>query len=62
MTFEELTQRLHAVMDGYGISHRRDLAFLSSIAWVFDITVDFKLVDRKFVEEASDDPAPIPVR
>ena len=61
MTFEELTKRLHAVMDSYGISHRRDLAFLSSIAWVFDITVDFKLVDRKFVE-ADDDPAPIPVR
>ena len=62
MTFEELTQRLHAVMDSYGISHRRDLAFLSSIAWVFGITVDFKLVDRQEVEDVSDDPAPIPVR
>ena len=55
MTFEELTERLHAVMDDFGISHRRDLAFLGEIAWVFGITVDFKLVDRKFVEEADDD-------
>ena len=47
MTFEELTQRLHAVMDDFSISHRRDLAFLGSIAWVFDIQVDFKLVPRE---------------
>lgn len=46
MTFEELTQRLHAVMDDFGISHRRDLAFLSQIAWVFGITVNFKLTER----------------
>lgn len=50
MTFKELTDRLHAVMDTYGISHRRDLAFLGEIAWVFGITVDFKLVPRE--EEA----------
>lgn len=47
MTFEELTQRLHAVMDDFGVSHRRDLAFLGEIAWVFGITVDFKLVPRE---------------
>ena len=46
MTFEELTQRLHAVMDDFGVSHRHDLRFLSQIAWVFDITVNFKLVER----------------
>lgn len=46
MTFEELTQRLHAVMDDYKISHRNDLRFLSQIAWVLDIRVDFKLVER----------------
>jgi hypothetical protein len=47
MTFEELTQRLHAVMDDFGVSHRHDLRFLSQIAWVFDITVNFKLVERE---------------
>ena len=47
MTFEELAQRLHAVMDDYKISHRNDLRFLSSIALVFGITVNFKLVERE---------------
>ncbi len=53
MTFEELTQRLHAVMDDFGVSHRRDLAFLSSIAWVFDIRVDFKLEPREEAARAA---------
>lgn len=46
MTFEELAQRLHAVMDDYKISHRNDLAFLAQIAWVLGIEVDFKLIPR----------------
>lgn len=58
MTIEELTQRLHAVMDDFGVSHRHDLRFLSQIAWVFGITVNFRLTERD--EEAPCEPDAVP--
>lgn len=54
MTFKELVQRLHAVMDTYGISHRRDLDFLSEIAWIFEIQIDFKLTPKEECDERRD--------
>ena len=46
MTFDELTARVHAVMDRYKIHHRHDLAFLAEIAWVLGIEVDFKVTPK----------------
>lgn len=54
MTFAELTQRLHAVMDEYKISHRRDLRFLSDISWVLGIEIDFKAIPRE--KQIAEDP------
>ena len=51
MSFEELTQRLHAVMDNYKISYNKDLSFLSEIAWIFDIEIDFKLTPKEAIDE-----------
>ena len=51
MEFNELVQRLHAVMDTYKISHNKDLRFLSEIAWIFGIVIDFKLIPKENIDE-----------
>ena len=50
MTFKELTERVHAVMDDYKINHRNDLAFLGQIAWVFELDVGFSIVPSEPAE------------
>lgn len=47
MTFEELTQRLHTVMDAHKINRKKDLRFLAEIAWVLGVEVGFKLKEKE---------------
>ena len=65
MDFKELTDRLHAVMDDFGVSRKHDLRFLSQIAWVLGVEVDFQLTDRvvendAFTVAVSDRPSAMP--
>jgi hypothetical protein len=47
VTFEELTERVHTLMERYKIDQKHDLAFVAELAWVFGLELDFKVSPKQ---------------